>query len=274
MSLASAAEFAGPLLAASAGSLVAEKSGRTNMALEGLVTAGAFCAAAAARSGAPPVLALAAAIAASGAVSLVYSLFLSRTRADPVISGIALNLLVPAAVAALAEAVSGSAGLWRFGSGADSNAAYASLAAGGLAYAAAWLFLVRTRDGLRIRAAGSSEAALVSAGGSPDAARASAFLVSGAGAGLAGGLMALSLGAFSPGMSSGRGWLAIASVYAGRKQPLPSLLAALAFIGADALAVFAQSSLPFPHELSSSIPPLVALAALGIAGARKAKTPL
>jgi general nucleoside transport system permease protein len=268
MSLASIAEYSGPLLAAAGGSLAAEKSGRTNMALEGLVTVGAFVAAASGVSGIPPIAGAALAALLGTALALAFCVFLEKTGADPVISGIAFNLLSAASVSALAEAISGSAGLWRFGAPSGAMIPFASLLAGLAFFALSWILIARTRAGLRLRAAGSSPEALQAAGADPEGGRRLAFAVSGCGAALAGALMALGIGAFSPGLSAGRGWLALASVYAGRKGASGTLAAVAAFSGANYIATIAQSSFPLPLELSACIPPLVALIAVTLSGLR------
>jgi ABC-type uncharacterized transport system permease subunit len=266
MIFASIAEYAGPLLAASGGSLAAEKSGRTNMALEGLVTVGAFVAAAAGVAGIPPASAAGVAALAGALIALAFCVFLERTGADPVISGIAFNLLAAASVSALAEAISGSAGLWRFGAPSGAWLPFASLAIGISFFAISWIVIARTRAGLRLRAAGSSPEALLAAGADPEGGRRLAFAISGCGAALAGALMAIGIGAFSPGLSAGRGWLALASVYAGRKGAMGTLAAVAAFAGANYIATLAQSSFPLPLELSAFIPPLVALIAVILSG--------
>ncbi len=262
------AEYAAPLLAASAGALAAERSGRSNMALEGLVLAGALAAAASVRWGLEAPLAVPASMALCASAAILFSLFLGKSGADAVISGIAFNALLAGAVSSATAAISGSAGIWRLEAGAGSGGILTFLGLGLVFYAGTWLLLARTRAGLRLRAAGSSELALEAAGADPEASRSLAFALSGAGCGLAGACMALGLGAFSPGMSAGRGWLALASVYAGRKRPGPCLLAVAVFSLADFLAVQAQAWRILPHELTASIAPLAALAAIALSAPR------
>jgi general nucleoside transport system permease protein len=268
MNAAASLEYAAPLLAAAAGSLAAERSGRTNMALEGLVLSGAFVAAYLGSAGFPPAAAIAAAAFACGVLAFAYSLFLSCTGADPVISGISANAILAAAVAMLARSVSGSAGVWRFGGEPGTAGALRDACLAALFFAAVRIMIGRTRAGLRLRAAGSSRDALLSAGGDPEASRHLAFIVSGLGTGLAGAFLAESLRAYSPGMSAGRGWIALAAVYAGDKRSRGTLIAVAVFVAADAVSVLAQAWSPAAREFSAMIPPLAATAALAVAGMR------
>src|SRR5690349_1136164 len=100
--IASPIRLATPLVLAALGGLFSERSGVINIALEGKMLAGAFTAAAVtyaadAKFGmgnASPWIGLLAAIAAGLLVAAVYAVACIRFKADQVVSGAAINILM------------------------------------------------------------------------------------------------------------------------------------------------------------------------------------
>jgi simple sugar transport system permease protein len=134
----------------------------------------------------------------------------------------------------------------------------------------AWWILYRTRFGLHIRAVGENPEAL-------DAAGVSVYLIRYLTLGIGGGLMAAggaflslaSLGAFSHGIISGRGWVAIAIVIFGNWDPIRVMIGALIFGGTNALQLRLQAmglQLPIPYETFLALPYIVTIIALVLAG--------
>ena len=91
-----------------------------------------------------------------------------------------------------------------------------------------------------------------------------AVLFGGACAGLAGAYLSLVYTPFwSPGMTAGRGWIALALVVFASWFPLRLLLGAILFGGATVLQLHAQAaSLGLPSQLLSALPYLATLLAL------------
>src|SRR6202035_2174814 len=81
------------LLLAALGGLFSERAGVINIALEGLMLAGAFTAATVTYFTGNPWIGLGAAILAGAAVALVHAAACIRYRADQVVSGMAINIL-------------------------------------------------------------------------------------------------------------------------------------------------------------------------------------
>src|SRR3712207_4546001 len=109
--LFSSVRLATPLLLAALGGLYSERSGVINIALEGLMLAGAFTAAAVTHYAASPWVGLAAGVAAGAAVAAVHAVVCIRFRADQVVTGTAINILmtgVPALVSGAFFLSSGS----------------------------------------------------------------------------------------------------------------------------------------------------------------------
>jgi general nucleoside transport system permease protein len=100
------------------------------------------------------------------------------------------------------------------------------------------VLLFRSRWGLRTRAVGEHPKAADTVGINVLATRYRNVIVGGAFAGLAGGYLTLELtGSFQEGMTTGRGFIALAAVIFGRWHPVGALLGALLFAGSEALGI-------------------------------------
>jgi general nucleoside transport system permease protein len=106
-----------------------------------------------------------------------------------------------------------------------------------------WLF--RSRWGLRTRAVGEHPRAADTVGINVIRLRYTNVIVAGAFAGLAGAYLTLeATSSFQPGMTSGRGFIALAAVIFGRWTPLGAFGAALLFEASSALSVAVQFQPP------------------------------
>src|SRR5206468_12201212 len=104
-----------------------------------------------------------------------------------------------------------------------------------------WWWLYRTRPGLHLRACGESPASADAMGVKVTAIRYGTTVAGGALAGLAGGYLSLAYTpAWTDGMTSGLGWIAIALVIFATWNPLRLLAGAYLFGAVDALGVRVQ----------------------------------
>jgi general nucleoside transport system permease protein len=129
-----------------------------------------------------------------------------------------------------------------------------------------WWLLFRSSFGMNIRAVGENPEAV-------DAAGLNVFRIRYIVLALGGGLMAIGgaflslaqLGAFTPGIIAGRGWVCIALVIFARWQPVRAALGALLFGGVFALQLRLQTmGFELPFELFLALPYLVTIAALAL----------
>src|SRR5690606_31565228 len=126
------------------------------------------------------------------------------------------------------------------------------------------IVLFRTTFGLNVRAVGENPKAAESAGVSVRFVRYVSVLLSGAGAGAAGGYIVLAqIGLFRETMVVGQGFIALAIVIFGRWRPLYAAFAALAFGAAEALQLSLQLfEFDVPKQLLLSLPYLLTIVAV------------
>ena len=118
--------------------------------------------------------------------------------------------------------------------------------------------LFGTGFGLALRAAGDGPRARDGAGISVSGMRVAGVLLSGALGGLGGVWLALEQHNFTDGMSSGRGYIALAAMIVGKWRPLAGALACLLFGTAEALQMRVPGSL-LPTEFLQMLPYVVTL---------------
>jgi len=132
---------------------------------------------------------------------------------------------------------------------------------------ATWI-LYRTSFGLQLRAVGENPEAADAAGVNVFVTRYIALVIGGALMAVGGAFLSLAqLGAFSPGIIAGRGWVCIALVIFAKWDPVRAMWGALLFGGVFALQLRLQTlGMELPFEVFLALPYLVTIAALAIAG--------
>jgi simple sugar transport system permease protein len=237
-----------PLLLAALGGLIAERTGVLNLGLEGLMLGAAFVTAWVAGAGQPLAVALAAGLVFGVACGLALGWLVVVARADQVVTGIGLNLVVLGltgylfgiigadgfTTAAIADArVPGLAGVPWLGRLFDQPwLAYVGYALVPLAA----ITIFRTGLGIRMRACGEYAEGARASGIDVVRARLAAMAVSGLLCGLAGAFLVLAdTHKFVHNITNGRGYIALAVIILGRWTPLGALGAAALFATAPAI---------------------------------------
>ena len=232
-----------PLIFAGLGGMFSERSGVVNIALEGILLVGAFCAAATAIATGSVAAALFAAALGGMLLAGLHALVSLWFRVDQIVSGVALNMLAMGCTEFL---------MWiLYGSGSNSprieldTPAFLSgrffvelppltLLALVAVPVCAWV-LFRTPFGLRIRSVGEHPEAADSLGLPVRRLQLQGVLLSGLLAGLGGAFLSLGAGYFVKNMSAGRGFIALAALIFGKWRPGWVLVATLLFGFAEAL---------------------------------------
>ncbi|TCZ75601.1 ABC transporter permease [Paenibacillus albiflavus] len=267
--------YATALVLAMLGGLFSERSGVTNIALEGLMIVGAFTSAIIAyfaetslQLGAmAPWLGLIAAIIAGIIFSLPHAVASVTFRADQVVSGVALNFLAIGLTLYISKIIlNGSAqtptlqnvfSKWAIPFLSDipylGNAIFTMYPTSFLMFAiviASWFVLYKTRFGLRLRAVGEHPKAADSVAINVFKMRYIGVMMSGALAALGGATIVLTTTSnFSHNTISGQGYIALAALIFGKWRPIAGMFAALFFGIASALKPVFQI-----HGLTDYIP--------------------
>jgi simple sugar transport system permease protein len=256
-----------PLLFAALGGLFSERSGVINIALEAFMLVGAFAGAVITLYTGSPWLGFWGAAVAGALSALVYGASVIHGRADQVVAGTAMNLLVMGVIPLLLKLLYDSAG----GTPAISlndRFVYFPLWFAWVLALLVWAVFRKTPYGLWFSFAGENPAALDAAGISVKKVRYGAVALSGALAALGGATLSLCLSSgYSRNMVAGRGFMALAALILGKWKPVPVLVACLFFGFMEALqfrlqAVDLQGGAGIPPQFVVVIPYLATILVL------------
>ena len=239
--LFSTIRLATPLLLAALGGMFSERAGVINIALEGLMLAGAFTAASVTWYAGSPWAGLASAILAGAAIALIHAVASIRYRADQVVSGTAINILLTGVPALLSGAFFLSSGSTPQVPRENLLPGWSIPVLGFSLVLVTYYVLYYTPFGLRLRAVGESPEAADAAGVSVNRMRYTAVLLSGALAGIGGAYLSIGQSSlFTRNMSAGRGFIALAALIFGKWRPVQTMLACLLFGFTEAFAIQIQ----------------------------------
>lgn len=264
-----------PLLIAATGELVTERSGVLNLGVEGMMIVGAACGFAGAWLTGSILVGALFGIVAGTLMSLVFALMALGLAVNQVATGLALTILgigLSGLVGAgfVGERITPAAHLYipgltdipligRVLFGEDAFV-YFSIAL----IIGVWWFLYRTRAGLILRACGDNHVSAHALGYPVLRIRTLAVMFGGACAGLAGAYLPLAYTPFFiPGMTAGRGWIALALVVFSSWRPGRLVVGAYLFGAVTILQLHAQGwGVGIPSQLMSALPYLATVIVL------------
>jgi ABC-type uncharacterized transport system permease subunit len=235
-----------PLILAAIGGMFSERSGVINIALEGMMLAGAFTAAAVTWATGNPWVGLAAASISGVVVAAIHAVACIRYKADQVVTGTAINILMIGLPGFLSGALFLSSG----STPQLPKEQLIPLAPIFMAFAVVpitWYALYRTPFGLRLRSVGENPEAADAAGVDVAGIRYSGVLLSGALAAIGGAYLSIGQSSlFTRNMTSGRGFIALAALIFGKWRPAQTLLACLFFGFTEAITIQMQGVVKLP----------------------------
>ncbi len=265
--LAATLRTATPLVFCAMAGMFSERSGIIDIGLEGKMLAGAFAAACLAVVTGSAWLALLGAVLVGVLMALLHGLACITYRGNQVVSGVAINIMAAGLTVVLGNAWFGRGGqtpdlapearfmpfkilsresayeipilgpLYAFVIGGHNLLVYVAFAT----VPVAWWVLYHTRFGLRLRAVGEDPKVVDTAGISVAWLRYRAVIIAGLLCGFAGAYLAIAQNAgFSPHMTAGRGFIALAAMVFGKWRPWPAMFACLLFGLLDAIAIRLQ----------------------------------
>jgi ABC-type uncharacterized transport system permease subunit len=245
--LYSAIRLATPLIFAALGGLFSERSGVINIALEGLMLAGAFTAAVATYELNNPYLGLLCGAAAGGVLALIYAIACIKFEADQVVAGMAINFLMFGLPALISGAIYDSTGSTPQLDKAVQLPGWVAPALAFLLVPVCWYVLYKTPFGLRLRATGENPAAADAAGVNVIKLRYTAVIISGILAAAGGAYLSIGQSSlFTRNMTAGRGFIALAALILAKWKPIPVLGACLFFGFMEALTFQIQGVVKLP----------------------------
>ncbi|NEQ40535.1 MAG: ABC transporter permease [Okeania sp. SIO3I5] len=271
-----------PLAFAALGGIFSERSGILNIALEGMLLTGSFVSAAVSITTENVYLGTLIAILAGGILGLIHAYLCVNLKVNQIVSSLAINLTTLGLTAYGARIL--------FDSGTIALPAIETINFFGLKdlpilgiffnqdllFYLLWLLIpvstyiiFNTSWGLALRAVGEYPQAAATAGISVSLVRYLSVSLSGCLASLGGVYLALvHVKFFTEGMSSGKGFIALAAIIFGRWHPIYTVLACLLFGATEALQLRVQAfNLNIPYQFLEMLPYIIALFALiGLAG--------
>ena len=264
-----------PLLIAATGELVTERAGVLNLGVEGMMIVGAACGFGGAWLTGSVFLGALCGILAGTALSLVFALMTLGLAVNQVATGLALTILGVGLSGLIGAGFVGERitpaphlhipGLTdipfvgRILFGEDGFVYFSILLIIGVS-----LFLYRTRAGLILRATGDNHVSAHALGYPVLKIRMLAVMFGGACAGLAGAYLPLAYTPFFiPGMTAGRGWIALALVVFSSWLPSRLVIGAYLFGAVTILQLHAQGwGVGVPSQLMSAMPYLATVIVL------------
>lgn len=251
--------YSAPLILAGLGGVISEKSGVVNLALEGIMTIGAFAGTLVAYNTGNPWLGFLSAGFAGAMLALLHAIASVTFKANQTISGIALNFIGPGLAVFLCRVFFDSTmsrpvqnRIPRILNSIDNSNSnifidtinvHSTVIVAFLLVIAMYIFLYKTKWGLRVIAVGEHPEAADTLGINVNLTRYVCVIASGVLAGFGGAAYSLAIvSVFTPGVISGRGFIALAAVIFGKWTPHGLLGACLVFGFSQSLVVLIGAS--------------------------------
>jgi general nucleoside transport system permease protein len=278
--LASVIRISTPIIFPAMGGLLAITSGASNIALEGIMLWGAFTGVMVSAYTGSVWFAVLCGVIVGILVALLLAVFHLKYGADLFLAGLAVNLFSSGGTVFLLYTLTGQKGntsilpslsvpnvsipfikdIPVLGQILSGHPVFTYLAF--FLVFAIFILLYRTKFGAHLRAVGENPEAATTLGINVAKVRYIALGMSGALAALGGMSLSMAyLQMFQRDMAAGRGWIGIAAVWLGAKHPVGTLIAAMIFGFADAIAN-QLGSLKIPSQLVQIIPYATTIIAL------------
>lgn len=229
-----------PLVYPAMGGLLSERSGVINIALEGFMLFGAFFGSWIALSTGNPWMGWVGAFVTGMIVAAMYAAAVIELKVDQIVAGTAFNLFAIGFIPFLSKVIFDSTGSTP-SLPLESRFTYEPMIFAAVVLAVLIFFLHGTRAGLWLFTAGEHPKALQSSGISVRKVRWLAVSLGGGLAAWGGATLSLALASsYSPMMSAGRGFIALAALITAKWKPVPVLFACLLFAAIDMLQIRLQ----------------------------------
>jgi len=287
--LTAAVKAGTPLLYATLGEAITERSGNLNLGVEGMMLMGAITGFQIGASTNNPVLAILASLAAGALGAFIYAFLTVTLRANQVVSGLSLTIF-GAGISGFAgqklagQPVSEELKSWFVqikipllgdipGLGQILFNHNILVYLGYIIAICTGIYLFRTKKGLNLRAIGENPAAADASGINVSLYKYAHILAGGALCGMGGAYLSLiHVGAWQPNITAGRGWIAVALVIFTAWSPYKALIGAYFFGALDMLGLYLQKfDIKVSQYILDMTPYAVTILVLVITSIRKSK---
>ncbi len=262
--------YSTPLIFGALGGVISERSGVTNIGIEGMMVIGAIAAASVSYFTGNPWLGFLAAGLCGALIALLHAVASVTFAADQTISGVAINMLAPGLALFACRRLFDGAAMTPIapklpkilGDRGLAGTPFANLNVNVTTVIALiltiimWFVLYKTKWGLRVRAVGEHPAAADTLGIDVYKVRYCCVLLSGMLAGLGGASMTIAIIAqFTQTAISGHGFIAMAAVIFGKWTPFGAYGACLLFGFTQALVIMlGGGDFVIPSQILSMLP--------------------
>jgi simple sugar transport system permease protein len=278
--LGSTIDIMTPFLLAAMGGLFSSLAGVLNIALEGLMIFSAFFSVVVTVATGSLFLGILGGIVATMLLTVLFGGISLGLRANIFICGLATNLLAASLTIVLSFQMYGQTGSVNFPTMPILSPVRIPFVSGipvlgdilsnhNILVYVSWILLAltsiviyKTPFGMRLRAVGNNAKAAFALGINPKSYQFASLLISGFTCALAGSTLTLTLGAFVPNVSSGRGWIALVIIYLGKRTPVGILIGSLVFGVVEFLSNYLQAVSNIPSGLLLAMPFYVTVLAL------------
>ncbi|MBE6066419.1 MAG: ABC transporter permease [Clostridium lundense] len=268
-----------PLIFAALGGVFSEKAGVVNIALEGIMTTGAFFAVYGSFVTGSPWMGLIFAMIAGAAMAAIHAYLSIHLKAEQVVSGVAINIFAGALTSFLIVKF--------FKTGSQTSVVksipYPSEMMGKVPFIGSilkelnWFVFIafilvfvshyviyKTPLGLRIRSVGEHPKAADTLGVSVYGIRYFCVILSGVLGGLGGATLSIGImNLYRENMVSGRGFIALAAMIFGNWKPINAMWASMLFAFAETFQLFAKGfGWTLPGEVYAAFPYILTMLAL------------
>lgn len=251
-----------PLILCSLGALYSEFAGVLALFLEGMICLSGFLFFLFSTLTQNVVLGFILTIISGSFITFLISLAIEKFKANYFIAGTAANLLFASIISCLSSIFFKTRGvlsspLFSFN---IVNVKFFIVILSVIVFVLGIIFLYKTRNGLYLRITGDSAEVLLAKGCSPVKYRILAWNIATFYGCISGCFLVLRIGSFVPNIASGRGWMALAAVFLGKKKYWKIITSVLIFCATDYLSSNIQNyTQAIPQSLLLALPYIICI---------------
>lgn len=272
-----------PLILASIGSVICERSGIINLGMEGMMLMGAFGAVMGTAIFQNPWLGTLTAVAFGGMMGLLHAVLCIRYHTNQAVSGVGINIFASGLTLVLCKVMWNKEGLSAeveqipsitipvlnkipvIGALFENQSPYLYLTV--LIVILSWYMMYRTKIGLRLRTIGDHPKAAATAGVNVSKYRYISVILCGMLCGLAGSYLSIvQSNLFVKEMVAGRGYISLAATIFGGWNPVGSFLASILIAFSQAIRITVEFDIP--EQFLQMLPYVLTMLVLILAGGK------